>query len=40
MKKLLMLGLVALGGYAVVRKMQEQRAEQDLWAEATDSPSA
>jgi hypothetical protein len=34
-KKLLLLALVALGGLAVWRKVQSDRAELDLWTEAT-----
>jgi hypothetical protein len=36
MKKLLTLVLVSLGGLFVYRRVQSSRAEQDLWAEATD----
>ena len=36
-KKLLVLALVALGGLLVWRKMQANRAELDLWTEATGS---
>ena len=36
-KKLLILGVVALGGFAVWRKVQSQRADLDLWSEATAS---
>lgn len=36
MKKLLVLVVVvALGGFAVWRKVQAQRADLDLWSEAT-----
>ena len=35
MKKLLILVVVALGGFAVWRKVQAQRADLDLWSEAT-----
>lgn len=35
MKKLLVLVAVALGGFAVWRKVQAQRADLDLWSEAT-----
>jgi hypothetical protein len=37
MKKLLLLALVALGAFAVWRKVQSDRdrAELDLWTEAT-----
>jgi hypothetical protein len=34
-KKLLILGVIALGGFAVWRKVQSQRADFDLWSEAT-----
>jgi hypothetical protein len=37
MKKLLVLFVVALGGFAVWRKVQAQRADLDLWSEATAS---
>jgi hypothetical protein len=37
MKKLLILILVVLGGFAVWRKVQAQRADLDLWSEATSS---
>ncbi|WP_371480366.1 DLW-39 family protein [Kitasatospora sp. NBC_00315] len=36
MKKLLLVALVALGGFFVYRQVQADRAEQDLWTEATD----
>ncbi|GGU95001.1 DLW-39 family protein [Actinomadura sp. LOL_016] len=39
MKKLLILAVVALGGFAVWRKLQQDRAELDLWTEATSSDS-
>lgn len=35
MKKLLVLVLLGLGGFAVWRKVQADRAELDLWTEAT-----
>ncbi|HUZ38996.1 MAG TPA: DLW-39 family protein [Streptosporangiaceae bacterium] len=35
MKKLLLLALVGLGIFAVWRKVQADRAELDLWTEAT-----
>ncbi len=35
MKKLLLLALVAVGILAVWRKVQADRAELDLWTEAT-----
>ncbi len=37
MKKLLMTLLASAGAFAVWRKVQADKAEQDLWAEATDS---
>jgi len=37
MKKLLILVLVLLGGFTVYRKVQAQRADLDLWSEATAS---
>ncbi len=36
MKKITALLLAALGGLLAYRKVQSDRAEQDLWAEATD----
>ena len=36
MKKVLVLVLVAAGAVVVRNKLKEQRAEQELWAEATD----
>ena len=36
-KKLLLLVLVGLGVFAVWRKVQADRAELDLWTEATTS---
>jgi hypothetical protein len=36
-KKLLLLVLVGVGAFAVWRKMESDKAEQDLWAQATDS---
>jgi len=35
-KKLLTALLVSLGGLFAYRRIQASRAEQDLWAEATD----
>ncbi len=35
MKKLIILGLVLVGAAAVWRKVQADRAELDLWTEAT-----
>jgi hypothetical protein len=37
MKKLIVLAVVVLGGFAVWRKVQAQRADLDLWSEATAS---
>ncbi|GLY78280.1 MULTISPECIES: DLW-39 family protein [Actinoallomurus] len=37
MKKLIVLALVALGGFAVWRRLQQDRAELDLWTEATSA---
>jgi hypothetical protein len=34
-KKLLVLVVIALGGLAVWRRLQQDRAELDLWTEAT-----
>jgi hypothetical protein len=34
-KKLLILVLILLSGFAVWRKVQAQRADLDLWSEAT-----
>jgi hypothetical protein len=36
-KKLLLIALAAVGGLLVYRQIQADRAEQDLWTEATDS---
>ena len=35
MKKLLILALLVLGGFAVYRRVQAQRSDLDLWSEAT-----
>lgn len=36
-KKAVLLGaLAAIGGFLAFRKVQSDRAEQDLWTEATD----
>lgn len=40
MKKLLLIALAAIGGFLVYRQIQADRAEQDLWTEATDSVPA
>ena len=37
MKKLIVVGLAAVGAVLVWRKTKADTAEQDLWAEATDS---
>ena len=37
MKKLFILALLVLGGFAVWRKIQAQRADLDLWSEAMTS---
>jgi hypothetical protein len=37
MKKVLILIVLALSGFAVWRKVQAQRADLDLWSEATAS---
>jgi hypothetical protein len=34
-KKLLLLALISVGVFAVWRKVQSDRAELDLWSEAT-----
>jgi hypothetical protein len=39
MKKLLLLGIAAAGAVIAIRKNQEAKHEQALWAEATDSVS-
>jgi hypothetical protein len=38
MKKLLLLILTAVGALAIRNRLKAQKAEQDLWAEATDQP--
>ncbi len=35
-KKLLMVAATAIGAVAIQRKLRDQKAEQALWAEATD----
>ena len=35
MKKLIMLAVIGAGAFAVWRKVQSDRAELDLWTEAT-----
>ncbi|WNB85581.1 DLW-39 family protein [Cellulomonas sp. ATA003] len=37
MKKLLVLLLVAAAGFAVWRRVEEDRQDRDLWAEITDT---
>jgi hypothetical protein len=37
-KKFLVLLATALSALAIQRKLKAQKAEQDLWAEATDQP--
>ena len=37
MKKLIVTLLASVGAFAVWRRVQADKAEQDLWAEATDS---
>lgn len=37
MKKILFLALAAAGAVFAKRKLEESKAEQALWAEATDS---
>ncbi len=39
MKKLVLLALIGVGVLAVWRKVQADRAELDLWTEATTSDS-
>lgn len=36
MKKILLLIATVAGFLAIQKKLKDQRAEQDLWAEATD----
>lgn len=36
MKRLLTFAALAAGALAVAKKLQDQQAERDLWAEATD----
>ena len=36
MKKILLLIASAVGALTIQRKLKDQKAEQDLWAEATD----
>lgn len=37
MKKLLLAAVAAAGALLVFRKVQRDKAEQELWSEATDS---
>ncbi|WP_405584184.1 DLW-39 family protein [Streptomyces sp. NBC_01190] len=37
MKKILLVALAAVAGLFVYRQIQADRAEQDLWTEATDA---
>ncbi len=37
LKKVLGLVIAAVGALAIAQKIQAQRAEQELWAEATDT---
>lgn len=37
MKKLLLVALVAVGGVLVYRQIQTDKADQDLWMDATDA---
>ncbi len=36
MNRLLLAAAAAVGALALAKKLQEQQAERDLWAEATD----
>jgi hypothetical protein len=36
-KKLLILAVLVVGGFAIWRKVQAQRADLDLWSEATSA---
>ncbi|GAA1149193.1 DLW-39 family protein [Ornithinicoccus hortensis] len=40
MNRLLLVAVAALGAAALVKKLQDQQAERDLWAEATDDVAA
>ncbi len=40
MKKILLIALAAAGAVVARKKLSEGRAEQALWAEATDSVTA
>jgi hypothetical protein len=37
MKKLLLIAAAGVGAFAVWRKVEADKAEQNLWAEATDA---
>ena len=37
MKKLLLVAAAGVGAFAVWRKVEADKAEQNLWAEATDA---
>ncbi len=39
MKKILLLVATVIGAAALQKKLKDQQAEKDLWAQATDSPS-
>lgn len=39
MKKLLLVALIGAGAFALYRKVQADRAELDLWTEATTGDS-
>ncbi len=36
LKKLFVVAVAAVGAVAIQKKVRDQRAEQELWAEATD----
>lgn len=38
MKKFLVLVATVFGALAIQKKLKDQKAEQELWAEATDQP--
>jgi hypothetical protein len=40
MNRLLLVAVAALGAVALAKKLQDQQAERDLWAEATDDVAA
>ncbi len=40
LKKLLIIAATAAGAVAIQKKLRDQRAEQDLWSEATDDVRA